>query len=151
MKVYLAGPYGARETIAGYRDELNTIGIEVTATWLTETHEIADGTTGAATALTDDTVARHAKTDLIDVERADLLVLFTAKSVGTEGGGGRHIETGYALALSKPVLVVGEPENIFHRIGSLAGVFTVPDWHAAVLDLARRYANRSGIAPARPR
>ena len=145
MKVYLAGPYGARKTIAAYRDELHTIGIEVTSSWLAETTEINDGTTGAATALPDEQVAKHAQADLFDVKRADLLVLFTAESVGTEGGGGRHVETGFALALNKPVLVVGEPENVFHRMGR--SVFVFPDWHATVLDLARRYATRSGGGP----
>lgn len=138
MKIYLAGPYAARTTLAGYAEELRSIGITVTSTWLDETHDINAGTEGAATALTDSQVALHAATDIDDVRRSDILVLFTAASVGCEGGGGRHVETGIAIALHKPVLIIGEPENVFHRLGN--PVFTVPDWHAAVLDLARRLA-----------
>ncbi|MCL8026331.1 hypothetical protein [Nocardioides bruguierae] len=138
MKVYLAGPYAARSTLHTYAAELEPIGIEVTSSWLKETHEITPGTEKAATDLTDDEVSAHARMDIADVRTADLLVLFTAASVGCEGGGGRHIETGMAIALSKPVLVVGEPENVFHRMGS--PVFVFPDWHATLIDLARRHA-----------
>jgi nucleoside 2-deoxyribosyltransferase len=138
LTVYLAAPYGSRDTIAGYAAELTSIGITVTSSWLAEKHEINDGTQGAATALSDDQVADHANTDLREVRDSDVLVLFTAAAVGVEGGGGRHVETGAALALGKPVLVVGEPENVFHRLGPRQ-VFLVADWHAAVLDLARRF------------
>lgn len=148
MKIYLAAPYGSRATVAAYADELRSIGITVTSSWLAETHDITPGTEGAATALSDEQVAEHAHTDLREVRDSDLLVLFTAASVGTEGGGGRHVETGMALALDKPVLVVGEPENVFHRMGPRY-VFTFPDWHATVLDLARRYAGRHQNVDAR--
>ena len=104
MKVYLAGPYASRATLAQYAAELATIGIKVTSSWLAETHEINDGTEKAATALSDEQVAQHAITDVREVRDSDLLVLFTATSVGCEGGGGRHVETGIALALNRPVL-----------------------------------------------
>jgi nucleoside 2-deoxyribosyltransferase len=143
MKVYLAGPYGARAQLTAYAKELAEIGIEVTSSWLAETHEINSGTQGAAVALSDTQVAEHAHTDIREVRDSDLLVLFTAAAIGCEGGGGRHVETGVALALRKPVLVVGEPENVFHRMGS--PVFAFPDWHTVVLDLARRFANRGGV------
>lgn len=148
MKVYLAAPYASRPTVAAYADELRHIGITVTSSWLAETHEINAGTEKAATALTDEQVAEHAATDLREVRESDLLVLFTAASVGVEGGGGRHVETGAALALGKPVVVVGDPENVFHRIGSQATV--VADWHAAAVELARRViAQRRDVAATR--
>ena len=137
MKVYLAAPYGSRDVIRDYAAELREIGITVTSSWLAEQHEINDGTQGAATALSDEQVSQHAQTDIREVRGSDLLVLFTAGYIGVEGGGGRHVETGVALASHKPVLVVGEPENVFHRT---TGVFTFPDWHAVVIDLARRFA-----------
>lgn len=137
MKVYLAAPYGSRQTIRSYAAELRAIGITVTSSWLDEQHEINDGTQGAAVALSDEQVSQHAQTDIREVRNSDLIVLFTAKAAGAEGGGGRHVETGIALALRKPVLVVGEPENVFHRT---VGVFLFSDWHATVIDLARRFA-----------
>lgn len=146
MKVYLAAPYGSRETIAAYRDELTRVGFTVTSTWLEEKHEITSGTEGAAAALSDEQVAAHASTDLLDIDRSDLLVLFTAASVGAEGGGGRHVETGYALAKigTRHIIVVGSPENVFHR---MTGVTTVPDWHEAVVELSARLVERERALP----
>lgn len=137
MKVYLAAPYGSRDTLRDYRDQLTRVGFTVTSSWLTETHDINEGTQGAATALPDAQVAQHAIDDLRDIDKSDLLVLFTAASVGVEGGGGRHVETGYALAKigAGHVIVVGKPENVFHR---LKGVVVVPDWHEAVVELSAR-------------
>lgn len=134
MKVYLAAPYGSRSQVRLYADELQAAGFDVTSTWLAETHEINAGTEGAATSLPDDVVAAHAETDLIDINLSDVLVLFTSAYVGVEGGGGRHVETGYALAQGKPVIVVGEPENVFHR---MLGVHLVADWQHARGVLAR--------------
>lgn len=139
MKVYLAAPYGARDTIRDYAAQLHRIGFEVTSTWLNEQHEINAGTQHAAAALSDDQVSGHAYDDLRDVQRSHLFVLFTAAAVGVEGGGGRHIETGYFIANcgTAHVIVVGEPENIFHR---MATVTAVPDWHEAVIELSSRLA-----------
>lgn len=141
MKAYLAAPYAARDIVREYADELRSIGYTITSSWLDEKHEINSGTTGAATSLDDAQVAAHAHQDLIDIHKADVVVLFTAAAFahldgGTSTSGGRHVETGYAIALDLPVLVVGEPENVFHRLG--ASVQLVSDWHAAVLDLAGR-------------
>lgn len=135
MKVYLAAPYAARDTAKDYAAELARVGFTVTSSWLEEKHEINDGTTGAATDLTDAQVAVHAAKDLADIDVSDLLVAITAKALGVEGGsGGRHVETGYAIAKGKRVLVVGEPENVFHRLGRACSV--VPNWHEAVIELA---------------
>ena len=138
MRVYLAAPYAARALIFEYARDLCRLDLDVTASWINEEHEINDGTTGAATALSDEEVARHAATDLDDIDRCDVLVLFTSASVGfpEAKSGGRHVEFGYALAKGKPVIVVGEPENVFHRLGGLvtfAGdVEVVLNWMAAI-------------------
>lgn len=139
MRIYLAAPYGARDWVRGHAATLRDLGFEVTSSWLDEQHEINAGTQGAATALSDDTVAGHALQDLDDVEGSDLVVLFTAAAAGVEGGGGRHVETGYAIGCSKPVVVVGEPENVFHRLG-LPLVQVVSDWGEALVSVQRRYA-----------
>lgn len=146
MKVYLAAPYAAREAIRPRAEELTRIGFKVTASWLGETHEIHGGTTGAATDLPDAQVAVHAATDLRDIDGSDLLVAFTAKALGTDGGsGGRHVETGYAIAKGMPVLVVGEPENVFHRYPRACSV--VPNWHEALIDLSARLVSSERERP----
>ncbi len=146
MRVYLAAPYGSRETVRDYATQLTRIGFTVTSTWLAETHDITPGTEGAAVELTDEQVAKHARDDLRDIDKSDLLVLFTSASVGVEGGGGRHVETGYALSQLGPahVIVVGEPENVFHR---MTGVVRVPTWIEAVVELSHRLVDLERTQP----
>ena len=140
MKIYLAAPYATRPQVKARATELTRIGYTVTSRWLNEKHAVNDATVGAAPALTDQQAAGAAAGDLIDIKSADLLVVFTPRALGYPrdcgNSGGRHVETGYALALGKPVLLVGDPENIFHRCGSKVDV--VPDWHQALIELAAR-------------
>lgn len=144
LKVYLAAPYGTRDSIRRLAAELEQIGMTATSSWLQEQHEVSAATTGAASGVGDDDAQRHVAQDFADIDRSDVLVVFTepmwtpsptpgrGSTLSLVGGnphsGGRHIETGYAQALGKRVLVVGEPENIFHR-----ALPVVPTWHKAVL------------------
>jgi hypothetical protein len=143
--VYLAAPYAARDLMRGYRSELAGINIGVTSSWLNDQVEINEGTLGAAPALADGQITKHCTDDFADIDRATALVLFTGEPIrktlvasgvhldalGSMHSGGRHVETGYALAKNKHVIVVGEPENVFQR-----GICTVvPSWHEAVLAL----------------
>lgn len=116
MKVYVAAPYGARDEVRQVITPLFAQhDLQYTSSWLDEEHEITPGVEGAATDLADATVEEHVEGDFNDIHDAQVLLLFTAAAVGKEGGGGRHVETGYALALGMTVVVVGEPENVFHR------------------------------------
>lgn len=146
MRLYIAAPYGSRDTVRLYAEQLTHIGYTVTSTWLEETHEITPGTEGAAVELPDSQVDKHARDDIRDIDKSDLLVLFTAAVVGVEGGGGRHVETGYALAKigAANVVVVGEPENVFHR---LTAVTRVPDWTEALVHLGHRLVEHERSQP----
>lgn len=141
MRVYLAGPYAARDQLQTHVLDLLAAGLSCTSSWLAETHEINAGTIGAATALPGAQVSDHAKQDLLDIDHSDAVVLFTAGAVGLGaalgGTGGRHVETGYAIAREKPVIVVGEPENVFHRYE--AAVTVVGYWPAALALLVARH------------
>lgn len=53
----------------------------------------------------------EAQQDLLDVERADALIMYADNHPSR---GGRHTEVGIALAHRKPVIVVGDKENVFH-------------------------------------
>lgn len=143
MKVYLAAPYLVRDQLRACADELELIGMTVTSRWLTEDTPIDAGTVGAATSVEDLSVSVHCTHDFADIDKAHALVVFTgdaAVELLDDGAiydqnmlhsGGRHIETGYAIAKNKRIVIIGEPENVFHR-----GVGTVvPDWHRAVLEL----------------
>lgn len=139
MRIYIAAPYAARDYAKACAEELVQIGYEVTSSWLEETHKVNAGTVGAATALTDAEVNSHARMDLSDIESSNVFVMLTPTAIaGTDHAsywsGGRHVETGYAIAKGLHVVVVGDQENIFHRSDL---VRTVCDWHTAVLHLAQ--------------
>lgn len=140
IAVYLAAPYGARDAIRSYASELAAVNIECTSSWLDEQDKIGAGTVGAATDIDDQSAALRVRKDFRDIGKAHILVLFTesaAKALtvgGSSTSGGRHVETGYALASGKRVIVVGTPENIFHR-GAECTI--VPDWHEALIELIR--------------
>ena len=139
MRVYLAAPYAARDALRGYVSDLARLGHTCTSSWLNETTEIAAGTLGAAVEITDAEAAAHVRKDLVDVARSEVLVVWTwAAAVPLiedprGNSGGRHVETGAALAKKLPVIIIGEPENIFHRAEQAT---CVPDWHEACLTLA---------------
>ncbi len=143
--VYLAGPYAARARLNGFAGDLRTMLVDVTASWLDETHDIAPGTVDAATDLSDAEVARHAVTDIEDIANADLLILITADVAGVPAAtsGGRHVETGVAIASGIPVLVVGQPENVFHRLGAAEQVYLADDWEHALRKIATHEAGHT--------
>lgn len=143
MKVYLAGPYRSRAQLQRCAAELEQVGYTPCARWLEGDHE------GAPDAATDALLAdrqRWAREDLADVHEAAVVVAFTASAawymspahtgavpVNFGASGGRHIETGYALRTGKHVVLVGQPENVFHW---LPGITRVGDWHEALVHLA---------------
>lgn len=128
MKIYIAAPYPARARVADIGLWLGSEGHECTSGWAyQEQHEIATGTVGASLDTKHEDVEEFAKRDLADIFRADALLSLTANWCIARGAaednpdfrwlhaGGRHVEVGYALALGRPVVIVGEPENIFQR------------------------------------
>ena len=135
MKVYIAGPYAARDLLAPAVVALEEAGHESTARWLDATHAITPGTINAALDQSDDYVRTHVAEDYEDIEAADAVLLYTGSAFPRMpvGSGGRHVETGYALGLGKPVVVVGEAENVFHRGSCLVAA----DLPAAVVLLDR--------------
>ena len=121
--VYLSGRFSRRVQLNQYRRELERIGIEVTSRWL-----LLDPP-GPVRDLTHQQWTELALVDVDDVQRAEGLVLFSEEH---EGGGGRHVELGLALAWAKTVIVVGHREHIFHR---LPQVQVVADWSGALVIL----------------
>lgn len=124
MRIYIAGPYVARDYLRGVAAVLTAQGHTITSRWLHEEHELTPGVLAAAEALTDEQVRQHVLDDMADVEAATALVIFTADAIRAAlprvnpdrlTSGGRHVEMGYALAWRKPVYVVGQPENVFQR------------------------------------
>lgn len=104
MRIYIA----SRNQEAGrrLRTVVQSLGHIVTSRWLDEAQY-----TGMPTEQQEK--VRAAVENLEDVQSADLLIL-RAEPDGSFVPGGKHVETGAALALGKPVIVLGRPENVFH-------------------------------------
>jgi len=106
MRVYLCAAWQRQAALRTCRDRLVAAGVEVTSSWLDLTGPLpTTAEEGRAAALL----------DLGDLDRADEVLAFTElPSIGYLTGG-RHVEVGYALALGKPIWLVGPPENVFHH------------------------------------
>lgn len=114
MKAYLSAPTARAEELRAYAEELTALDVEVVSRWLTTLGKQEPG--------------RAAAQDVADLRRADVFIAFTG-TAAAPGRGGRHVELGIALAHEIPVIVVGDPEHLFHH---LAGVDVVDDWPAAL-------------------
>lgn len=101
MKVYIGAPYPMIEYAKRVRTLLVRQGMQVTSRWL-------DGDAGEQSAW-----AQH---DLDDVRAADVLLALNPEGWENAGTGGRHVELGYAIALGKKVVLVGERTNVFHHL-----------------------------------
>ena len=120
--VYLSARFERRQELQEYQRELESLGIEVIARWLVV--EPPSGTRG----LSEDELQELAELDLEDVQRAEGFVCFS-DPVGARDGAARHVEFGLAVAMGKPIVVVGCREHLFHR---LAEIRVVEDWGDAL-------------------
>ena len=112
MKLYLAAQYGWRDSIKEHAKKIESIGIEVTSSWLNERKEPQS----ELTELTPRFLREHAIIDVRDIDKADGIVLFTVNPTTPTKRGGRHVEFGYALGLGKKLIICGPHENIFHYL-----------------------------------
>jgi nucleoside 2-deoxyribosyltransferase len=119
-RAYLAGRFSRRDEFNGYAERLRAAGLTVDARWLIEDHEwYGEQDAGALQA-----ARAFAMDDLEDVARADVVLVFTEPAnPGGRNRGGRHVEYGLALGLAKDIVIIGEPENVFHN---LSGPVFVP-------------------------
>jgi len=101
VRVYIASRGEDQAVSADIRAQLSLAGIESTAQWIDQslTSESHD----------------EAEMDILDVRRADVLVLVKPASSHRRTTGGHHVETGVALGMGMPVVLLGERENVFHH------------------------------------
>lgn len=122
--IYLAGPWLHRLRIKGIADQLRASGHQVVSRWHDEWALRSD------IGISFEELESEARMDLADVRACDVLLL-----INWEGStGGMFVEQGYAMALHKPVVVVGSYSNVFHH---LPGVHVVGSLAAALDTMAR--------------
>lgn len=114
MRIYLAARYSRNEEMRKYRDDLAKLGHEVTSRWIDQ-HGGLELTSCSPERLENRPAdcARFAEVDILDLEMAGLLIVFT--EIGpSDSKGGKHVEFGIALALDKKIAIVGPRENVFY-------------------------------------
>lgn len=107
MKVYIAGRSEDQAKIAEIKAEFEASEIEVNAGWIQQ-KDLSIDKDGLSEK------RRKLWIDLTQIAEADIFVLFNPQDAHRTGTGGRHVETGYAIALGKPIFLIGSGENIFH-------------------------------------
>lgn len=107
MKIYIASHSQTRARELSEVLEANGYG--VVSRWITCDPKFGHG----VDAYSDDERRALTVMDEEDVRLADALVLI-AEAAGQYVPGGKHVETGMALALGREVIVMGRRENIFH-------------------------------------
>lgn len=134
VRIYLAARYSRRLELCEYRTQLESLGHEVTSSWLNGSHQISDagvpigehgeslveGDDGSTTDKAAELRAKFAENDFLDVDRSDLLIAFTEPPRSGASRGGRHVEFGIALGRGVPVWIVGHRENIFAWLPQVA-------------------------------
>jgi nucleoside 2-deoxyribosyltransferase len=112
-RLYLSGQFEDVAFLRRVRDDLIRSGFVITSRWLNgdslEPATASASEEGAAARL-----VSIASQDLEDIDSADMVIVFNPDAARATGRGGRHVETGYALARAKPVILVGVRSNVFH-------------------------------------
>lgn len=113
VKIYLAARFGRREECKSIRTQLQSMGYEVTSSWLDLDYSARDSK--EPTSAPPELRQQFAKQDIADILAADWFIMLSEEPDSTAGKrGGRHCEMGVALATGKRVVVIGPRENIFH-------------------------------------
>jgi nucleoside 2-deoxyribosyltransferase len=132
VKIYLAAMYQWIDKMKTEREKYRAAGFEITADWI-ESDEVNQARSRN----------ENAWLDLQGVREADTFVLYTLP-VGTMfSSGGRMTELGYAIALNKRIILVGERENVFCHLDNIR-VFSTTEDAVKHLQYVRRefeYAN----------
>jgi len=133
MHLYISGSFAQRERLAAIAGQLEFVGYDVTSSWLYEPpirfdDEHADYDKRA-----------RANEDLIDIERAEAVLLFTDVP---STSGGFDTELGMALMGRKPVYLYGPRINIFTYMHAV--IPPTPEMEKAIEYVDNQIAKRAG-------
>ena len=90
--------------------ELIKLGHEITSRWITEDTKFHK----SQKAYSDEERMHISLLDEEDVRKAEDGLILISEKTGRNVPGGKHVETGIALGLGRPIYVIGRKENIFH-------------------------------------
>jgi hypothetical protein len=137
MKIYLAAQRGTQQEMLFISDVLTSIGHVVTSSWIESSIPwISPEQMWKTPAF----CSEFARVDFQDLERADMVAIFTCYGPSTTGG--RHVELGMSLALRKRIAIVGPVENIFQTF-QLPIMEHYDDWPHLARTLSREYVHES--------
>jgi hypothetical protein len=108
MKLYIAS--SSQSKARQLSRQLEAAGYECTSSWVQKDEKFDLG----LSAYTDYERRSLALRDEEDVRNAVDGVILIAESPGRFVPGGKHVETGMAIALGRSVYVLGQKENVFH-------------------------------------
>lgn len=105
MKIYIAHNFAARAYLKGVIQEIEALGHKVTSSWITDDSHLSEKN-----------AVESANTDILDLERADAILLFTDQ-FSDRPGKGKFVEFGYAIGRNKKLLLYGEDNScIFYNL-----------------------------------
>lgn len=110
--VYIAAPLPMRDAARSLMAVLEAMGYDVTSTWLKRPLPAETGPNVNHSELN-----AWARRNLTDIRRSHVVVAMNFPHWRDRGTGGRHFETGYAVAMLIPVILFGGPHgNVFHYL-----------------------------------
>ena len=113
MKIYLAARYSKRPTLYKWGEQLEALGHEIVSRWSKrggDHNKVAGLSPKAATSERQ----RFAAEDLEDIQNCQLMISLMEEPRNNSRGG-RHVEFGYADALGKNLVIIGQRETVFHE------------------------------------
>lgn len=126
--VYIAAPWVCKEKAAEAANLFGDAGFTVTEPWWSHT-DVKAAYSDKVSDRDVEELEKQAVADFDGILRAELFVLLNlAKSEG------KAVETGIALELSLPIILVGKPSNIFHYLPEI----TIVDDIQEALEVAKR-------------
>lgn len=148
LRVYIAAQYARIYEGKDYRDVLTRRGFEVTSRWLDgELTPGKDLENSKDPKLAAQSWPTFGEMDMLDVERADVVIACTEPVDAGPARGGRHWEAGYAVGRGKVLLVYGPRENVFYYLPAKYNVHHCATWAEvlACLDAINQQFKLSGI------
>lgn len=113
-KIYLAARFSRRHECHSLGKELEKTGHQIVSRWtLPDSDHVVP--TGMSRQAADSERERFAREDIEDILKCDWCISLMDEP-RNNGRGGKHIEFGYALALSKRMIIIGQKETVFHHL-----------------------------------